>query len=482
MEQTRDHLSVSVHLKLAGLLTALLFAPIAFAAGPSETADLILLDEADTIGFWSGAAVVTDPVKSGAQAARLVGAATGGALARDFPQPASLHGKSLAFWMHSRVNNGAEFMVCVTSPGASGDGDYYYSRLKADWEGWREIVLPLESFKVSRSPAGWYRVTRPAIMAHGWGIEPKADSVWHVDRLRVVEPVAIAADAGYGATPMPLAAVNNTLKFPVDGAAERIYGITVEVQGDPGYVMQATRYETHAADGSPRQSVNVRFWDYPFYRVALGNEWQTLRVEAFTKRGAASLSLFLGVFREERLAAEPGVLFRNAKVAPGGFPEDPPVPGAPYLEWINGLRANPAWAAASPFFKPAEVPHGFADNDLAQRKAEVEAYLELPLARLAEIMPEQRFFGSWEMLVWMWDKPSLPWTPGPRWDPREPDTLRDEKGEIVQPKDATLPETGVEEVVAPSGRTVRYPYHDPSPAQTPVILGEAALPSAWRVF
>ncbi|OGV74471.1 MAG: hypothetical protein A3K19_05345 [Lentisphaerae bacterium RIFOXYB12_FULL_65_16] len=285
----------------------------------------------------------------------------------------------------------------------------------------------------------------------------------------------------YADKAVEFASLGGKVSFPVDPGAEHIYGISYEAQGAPGTMLEFLRFETYRADGSERQNVSTHR-QYPFYRTELDPTWQTGRIEVFTKRGAARLTLVLAVTRDGQASGQDPAHLRNVRLTEGGFPGSTPVPGMPYLKWIEALRSNADVAKARPLLQPNEFK--LSEAEVKARQADVAPYMELPLARLLELMPEQRP----DFRVVRWPQPRdpaaayAPWTVY-RWDPREPNVLKNADGTVVDLK-TLYPVTGEEAVTTPTGKTVKYPYHDP-PGTKPgltEIVGDLTFPATWRVF
>ncbi len=273
-------------------------------------------------------------------------------------------------------------------------------------------------------------------------------------------------------------------KFAIDPNEEHIYGISFEVRGAPGTVVVSRYYRTFREDGTERQKVTTGGHAISAcLRIPVDESWQPGNVEVFTKRGAASLLVVM-----HRDGGE--VAIRNVRLVEGGFPEQPPLFGPPYLKWINSLQANRDIAKANPLLtfgnpdatgismsgpRHASVNIQLPDAEVSTVQQEVQAYLEVPVERLIQLMPQRRPFPfevrysyrlqyrekSEEGLLKV--KSAAPQVP--IWDPREPDVLRKQDGTVFD-YEAEYPVTGYEKVATPDGQIVEYPYHDPPGVDT----------------
>ena len=65
-------------------------------------------------------------------------------------------------------------------------GGRYRHRLKLDWEGWREVILPLEAFRAQDEPVGWDWILRLAVEWRGLG--GRDQDALYVDDVRLTGP------------------------------------------------------------------------------------------------------------------------------------------------------------------------------------------------------------------------------------------------------------------------------------------------------
>ncbi len=279
-----------------------------------------------------------------------------------------------------------------------------------------------------------------------------------------------------GAAPNPEIALPALSIHP---QSEHIYGISYEARGGRGSVIHPASFTTYDARGGVRQQEAFDGHGYGLLRLELDENWQTGRVEAFTKAGASNLVIRLAV------KGGAGAEVRNVKLVEGGFEADPPIAGPPYLNWINSLTANREIAKSRPLLTLAEDGDSIwtsksrrlriTNDDAAVLAKEVRPYLELPPERLYKLMPERRgfnFTGS--------DRDEHVY----RWDPRDPDVLRLPDGQVFDYV-RQYPLSGYEEVRTPSGKVVRYPFHDPAgkaPSDQQTRGWEHSPPSDGRVY
>ena len=89
------------------------------------------------------------------------------------------------FALHSVKQTGDSFMLILSSDKPETEGDDYFSvRITIDWTGWREFVIPLNEFSVSRQPT-WSKIDRITFTAEGWGNHPNPEAVIHISDLKL---------------------------------------------------------------------------------------------------------------------------------------------------------------------------------------------------------------------------------------------------------------------------------------------------------
>ena len=94
---------------------------------------------------------------------------------------------TLSLRLHSAVANGARIMLVVGSDNPATEGpDYYCAEIKVDWTGWRHLEYAFRDLKAVRCPVGWAKIDSFGLHASGWGNVPDADTVLHIDDVRLV--------------------------------------------------------------------------------------------------------------------------------------------------------------------------------------------------------------------------------------------------------------------------------------------------------
>ncbi|MDX9980052.1 MAG: heparinase II/III family protein [Lentisphaeria bacterium] len=181
-------------------------------------APLVLLDSAESIGAWRGLKAVPAPERPGETAAQWAGAGTGGVATLE-PVPAdwSAH-HVLCFDLHAEGAKGASFILnAVSDPEPEGRSNYFLHKLVVDWEGWREVRIPLIDFQRTRTPEGWQAVDSLTFHSRGWNIEPTPGAVIHLAHMRLEYNERLARRQPppvQRREPPELAAWNGPLRFP----------------------------------------------------------------------------------------------------------------------------------------------------------------------------------------------------------------------------------------------------------------------------
>jgi hypothetical protein len=93
---------------------------------------------------------------------------------------------TLSFQLHSKVANGAKFVIIASSENDKTEGiDYYLWEITVDWQGWRDFDLPFDGFRPSREPLGWDQINQLSWNASGWYNTPQPDTSLHIDNVRL---------------------------------------------------------------------------------------------------------------------------------------------------------------------------------------------------------------------------------------------------------------------------------------------------------
>lgn len=92
----------------------------------------------------------------------------------------------LRMWLHNAKSVPARFMIIVPSENPVTEGmDYWSYGVRLDFEGWKEIVLPVGGKTGSRSPRGWDEVDGLRFTATGWGNSPHPEADVIIDEIRL---------------------------------------------------------------------------------------------------------------------------------------------------------------------------------------------------------------------------------------------------------------------------------------------------------
>lgn len=106
--------------------------------------------------------------------------------------------KVLEFWMWSAVANRQQVMITVESPNGETDGmDYFCRRLVVDWDGWKQVLFPLESLNAARKP-DWAKVQGLGFATNDWGIEGLEDTDLFIDAIRLLPDMPPMAERPAG--------------------------------------------------------------------------------------------------------------------------------------------------------------------------------------------------------------------------------------------------------------------------------------------
>lgn len=145
-----------------------------------------LLDEADTIRNWKGAGKRSRHVKSGKFSARWANhPSTKLMWATNIPRDWSDYGW-FSFWMYSEKANNARIRVMFESSLGKG-ARYYRYAFNVNWTGWKKFDVPLKLYGNSKKSAWWKKIKKVSFMSFGWGAKPLADTVLHIDEMKLVK-------------------------------------------------------------------------------------------------------------------------------------------------------------------------------------------------------------------------------------------------------------------------------------------------------
>ena len=405
----------------------------------------------------SGMKLATDPQSPDNKVAFWEGAPKGFRLALSTGATDLSEYNALRFRFHSAEADNHGIVILCDSNGST-EGNYYHKKFVVDWKGWKTICIPFDDFDATRKPVGWHRITKIQLANSGYGgTKPNEDAHYCVDDVEAIRR-APPPEAAQGRVPgevVELSTNNSSATFPfdIDPSRMHIYGISYELRGRPGAKARVRDYRTFDNENAPRQKVDIigHHWN-----PIVSEGWESNRLEILTKKGSARLTVKI------TLEGDAPVRVRNVEAVRGGWPDDPPLPEAPYLDWIDSLKPNHAFARNAPLLRFKDGGGSIWDyrtrvvdvpgKDRKKMEGEVAPYLALSTRDLVTLMPAARPF--------YYHCGYHGWSHRYRWSPEEPDLLRDKK--TGRPVDylKQFPVHGREDVVAPSGKTVTYPYHD----------------------
>lgn len=163
-------------------LSLALFTAVFAIAGPAW-AD-ILVDDFEDVSDWTGLTLETVEVHGGSGAGRWEDHENQGSVRKAYTPALDASGEGhLQFWIFSGSANDAPVELILGSENEAdpAGSDYYRYSIKLDWQGWRYLRIPLESFQAARSPVGWHKVDSISLHASGWGHDPVPGTVVILD-------------------------------------------------------------------------------------------------------------------------------------------------------------------------------------------------------------------------------------------------------------------------------------------------------------
>ena len=160
----------------------------------------ILIDDFEDVSDWSGLDLDASLSVEGSSSGLWDDHLNQTSVSKTFAAPLDASAEdTLSVWIHSDVANDALIELIFDSENAGSDGwDYYRYRLHVDWTGWRHFWIPLEDFVVSRQPVGWHELNRVQLSADGWSHEALADTLLHLDDMRLTSGLVDDVQVGYG--------------------------------------------------------------------------------------------------------------------------------------------------------------------------------------------------------------------------------------------------------------------------------------------
>jgi len=268
-------------------------------------------------------------------------------------------------------------------------------------------------------------------------------------------------------------------QFRVSSREERICGISFEYRADREAVLSPYHCRQYA--GKTMNAYQTFKPSYGLLKFYASQDWQQGKCEFLMKENTTGVGLSF------RLVSGESAQVRRIQLVPGGFPETPPVPGAPYVTWIDSLRAEPDLAKASPLVTFAKEGGNmwwggcrrikFWSSEQRQIASEPLPYLKVSPERLIELMPERRPLGTYVTNAQRRDGK----VKGPLWSPLEPDVCYNRDGSVCDYQ-REYPLSGYEDVVAPSDKTLKVPYHHPEGAPVKRVWKQANQRVYWDKF
>ncbi|WP_164821641.1 heparinase II/III domain-containing protein [Paenibacillus koleovorans] len=225
---------------------------------------------------------------------------------------------------------------------------------------------------------------------------------------------------------------------PIENRQECIYGCELVWKAAAGVTMSPGGYLTRGVKGGVRQDVPYVDRLGTASKMSDG-ELQSVRLEVFVKSGCSDLQVRF------RFSGTGPVEIEELRWVEGGFPDNPPYYGWPYTDWIESLKAVPAYEQSVGFPGPTAGQHQAEALELSE---EAKAYLTLSEETIMDLVPERR-----PLPTYMYDK--VPF----QWSIAEPDMLRDGKGDPFD-FERLYPVTGEETVETVHGGRIKYPYHE----------------------
>ena len=268
-------------------------------------------------------------------------------------------------------------------------------------------------------------------------------------------------------------------QITVSSSTDRVYGVSFEYRADREAVLSPRHCRLF--NGKTMTTYYSFRPDYGLLKFYAEAKWQEGTYEFLLKKGTTGVNLTFG------LSSGESAQLRNIRLVPGGFPESPPVPGAPYVTWITSLGAEPGLAEASPLVTLAEEGRSMwwggsrriapLASEWEKIESETIPYLQVSPERLVELMPERRPIGT---CVTDYERRKGK-VKGPLWSPLDPDLCYNRDGSVCDYK-REYPLTGYEDVVAPSGKTIKVPYHHPAGAPVKRVWKQSNPRVYWDRF
>jgi len=163
------------------ILALCLFASACFA-------DLMISDCDDAAQWGKSALPEAQQVKQGKGAVRWEFAQGSDIGLSNLPHDWTKAGNALSFWLYCPKATGSPFYVIIGSENRAVEGsDYYMLVLKANFTGWRRIMVPLKDLGVARSPLGFQQIDSLHLNS-AWdpAVTPNLETVLIIDDIEVI--------------------------------------------------------------------------------------------------------------------------------------------------------------------------------------------------------------------------------------------------------------------------------------------------------
>lgn len=183
-------------------------------------------------GDWKGIELSTDQIKTGTHSGLWKDQAQNKSVSTgNIPHDWSAFDE-MRLWIYNAGKKPVPMVIVLLSRDDPKAFSYFSYRLTVDWEGWKEVVIPLAYFDSRNAPAGWQKIDSMMFSVDGWGLKPDPAAVLYLDGLTLR---------------------GTTVKPP--SPEERTEMETVKKQ-----FLDYVREEEKAAPGVPGDEEHVRGW------------------------------------------------------------------------------------------------------------------------------------------------------------------------------------------------------------------------------
>ncbi len=179
-----------MHLSHRFAIMPRLLIPIALSLAAASLAQIptLMISDCDDADLWKGATGSDEFVSQGVGSLRWEMAANKSMSITEIPHDWSGH-NALAFDLYSVEATGSPIWLIVQSEDPDREGmDYYQTRIKLDFTGWRDVRLTFDEIGEVRHPLGWDHIERLQFHA-AWNpnmeVDPRA--VAYVDNVRLLK-------------------------------------------------------------------------------------------------------------------------------------------------------------------------------------------------------------------------------------------------------------------------------------------------------